>query len=137
MKSKLIVLGSFVLAIILFSAFTKPEAKEDYSNYKAQNLKILPKDISYEALDATMKAFNIALGVKCNHCHAQSDFDESKLDFASEANPLKEVTRDMMKMTEKINKKYFKGYAKDGIVMQVGCNTCHNGNASPDMRIMH
>lgn len=134
MKKKFYILASVLLAVITMSAFTNMKQEQaDHSNYKAENLKVLPKDISYEGIGATMKAFNIALGVKCNHCHAQDKNDPSKLDFASDANPLKDVTRDMMKMTTKINKKYFKNYQKDGIVMKIGCNTCHNGKAQPEM----
>jgi|SRR5690606_40963483 len=137
MKNKILVLGAVIVGVLGFSAFTSMDQKKDYSDYKAQNLQVLPEDISYEHLEGAMKAFNIALGVKCNHCHAPSKADPSKLDFASDDNPLKEVTRHMMRMTTEINEKYFKDFTKDGVVMQVGCNTCHNGQAQPEMRIMY
>lgn len=46
----------------------------------------------------------------------------------------------MYKMTADINKKYFKA-GKDslGMVMQMGvnCNTCHKGNAHPEVKAAH
>jgi len=36
------------------------------------NLQVLPKDISTADLQATMQAFNQALGVQCTHCHVEA-----------------------------------------------------------------
>lgn len=128
----------YLLAICLFGWFSiqavdKADQVEDQQYPRPSNLKVLPKDITHEQLDATMKAFNQALGVKCGYCHAPNKNGEKGLDFASDENPKKNVARYMMKMTKKINKKYFKDYKKDGDLMQIGCGTCHNGQASPAM----
>lgn len=120
---------SIVIGISAMSAKTQKEEKP-------QNLKVLPKNISPEALEATMKAFNATLGVKCSYCHTPKTTGERGLDFASDANPKKEVAREMLKMTAQINKKHFKHYEKDGVRMQIGCGTCHNGKAEPTMRIL-
>jgi len=98
---------------------------------KPKNLKILPKDISHEALHEVMEGFNKALGVKCNFCHAPSPTDPKKLDFASDEKHHKEVARMMMTMTQKTNKKYFKGEDKNGNPRAITCITCHNGNPHP------
>ena len=68
----------------------------------------------------------MALGVKCNHCHAPKPNGEKGLDFASDANPKKNIARHMIKMTKQINKKHF-NRAYDGVVYNISCNTCHNG----------
>ncbi len=94
---------------------------------KPQNLKVLPKNIGHEELIVVMRNFNTALGVKCNFCHAPSKDDAKHLDFASDANPHKDVARDMMRMANRINKKFFKGTEP----MTVTCYTCHHGNAEP------
>ena len=113
------------LAIAVFigtAAITPPEKKEK------RNLKVLPKDISHDELDAIMHRFNDALGVKCNHCHAGAEVDgRYKLNFASDEKPEKDMARGMLKMTERINKKFFQGEGGT----QVSCMTCHNGSAHP------
>lgn len=135
--------NTIYLAAICLFAWISIQATDD-TDYgqlqeypKPANLKVLPKNISHEELEATMKAFNQALGVKCGFCHAPRKDGEKGLDFASDANPKKDVARSMMKMTNKINKKYFKNFKKDGDLLQIGCQTCHNGQAEPVMRKMH
>jgi len=94
-------------------------------------LKILPKDISDDDLEAIMKSFNVALGVKCGHCHAPRTDGKKGLDFESDANPKKLIARDMMLMTTEMNNKYFHHYKRDSVFVQMNCNTCHNGKTKP------
>jgi len=99
-----------------------------------RNLKVLPKNISHEDLDKVMHGFNDALGVKCNHCHSGGQVDgRFKMDFASDAKPEKEMARNMLRMTAKINKKFFhfKAGAADA-VPPISCMTCHNGKVHPE-----
>lgn len=98
------------------------------------NLKVLPKDISPQALKKIMISdFEDGLGVGCNFCHAPGK-TEGELDYASDAKPEKEIARAMMRTTIGINKKYFK--VKRPMIgsdaLTVTCNTCHNGVAFPD-----
>jgi len=99
------------------------------------NLKVLPKNISHEDLERIMKEFNVSLGVKCNHCHAPSKTAQGKLDFRSDEKPEKETARAMMKLTAKINKKYFGHDVKNGGDAPITCITCHNGKAHPESKI--
>jgi hypothetical protein len=120
MRKLLVVSG--ILAFILFSvAFTT----KDEPHYK--NLKVLPKNISHDALSEVMQNFNKSLGVKCNFCHAPSA-DGQHLDFASDSLGNKNVARAMMKMTSKINKKFFKEESKTPAIT---CFTCHHGSEEP------
>lgn len=121
----IISLGALVIGISAFNTTT-----EQNSAPKPSNLKVLPKNIDPQSLDKVMKGFNAALGVKCNHCHAPKANGERGLDFASDANKNKDISREMMKMTSKINKKYFKK-EHEGVVQNISCNTCHNGKAKP------
>lgn len=117
-----------VLAIgLLLSAFM-PQKQE----YKAKNLKVLPKDSSKDDIDKVMEGFKVALGVKCSFCHASSASDPKKLDFASDAKREKETARKMMRMTAKINKKYFHSQREQGMMANISCQTCHNGNEKPE-----
>jgi Photosynthetic reaction centre cytochrome C subunit len=125
-----------VLAVIMVSLFiwigiaaTKPPEDQ-----KFKNLKVLPKDISMKDLDKVMDGFKAALGVKCGFCHAPlADSTDHHLDFASDAKPEKHIARKMMKMTHKINTKYF-SYNKNeegGSLPIVECMTCHHGHEHP------
>lgn len=102
-----------------------------------RNLKVLPKDISKENLDKVMDEWKGALGVRCNFCHAASPDNPRKMNWASDAKPEKEMARQMFTMTGKINKKYFHSKKGDDGMMAmaaVNCNTCHNGQAHPEIK---
>lgn len=120
---------SILLATVVFmSAFMPIQQDRIY-----KNLKVLPKDISKEDLGKVMDGFKTSLGVKCNYCHAPSETEKGKMDFASDAKPEKETARMMMLMTAKINKKYFhiKDVKNPNALLPVSCITCHNGNERP------
>jgi len=51
---------------------------------KFTNLKVLPKDISKNDMESTMRAFSFALGVHCGHCHVEKKAPELGLDFAAD-----------------------------------------------------
>jgi hypothetical protein len=128
---KLAVSLAFITFVIAGIAATRPQ--EEHPN---KNLKVLPKNISHEDLDKVMDGFKAALGVKCNFCHAPSkDTSNHHLDFASDEKPEKDIARHMMRMTAKINKKYF-SFSKDKDekgqpILSVTCITCHRGNSHP------
>jgi photosynthetic reaction center cytochrome c subunit len=122
-------LAFFAFVIAGIAATTPPD------EHPNKNLKVLPKNISHEDLDKVMDGFKAALGVKCNFCHAPSkDTADHHLDFASDDKPEKNIARHMMKMTAKINKKYF-SFNKDDkgeTIPAISCITCHRGNPHPD-----
>lgn len=126
----LLIAGIFALGSLAFrQAPIKPREGP-------KNLKVLPKNIDHPTLIAIMHDFEHALNYKCGDCHAASTTDPKKLDFASDANPKKDVARHMMKMMAKINKKHFKvkGSFADNYVnskFEVTCYTCHHGNEHP------
>jgi len=99
--------------------------------HKYTNLKVLPKNISKDDLDKVMDGFKTGLGVKCNFCHVPRKDDPKKLDFASDEKNHKLIAREMMKMTAKINKKYFKHKDKEGKMTNITCFSCHNGKEEP------
>ncbi|OOQ60887.1 c-type cytochrome [Mucilaginibacter pedocola] len=121
-----------LLSVVAFMAMSPAPPAEEH---KFENLKVLPKKITGEQLHDVMEGWNMALGVRCNFCHARNE-STNKMDFASDAKPEKQMARDMFKMTAALNKKYF-GAKKDslGMVMQTGvnCNTCHRGTSHPEI----
>ena len=128
---KFIVMAAMAAVVTTAVAFTAPPPDD----HVFKNLKILPKDISHEKLDKIMHGFNNALGVKCNFCHARSqDTTVHHPDFASDEKPEKSIARSMMKMTLKINKKFFEAkhpaFGEPG--MEISCVTCHHGQPHPE-----
>ena len=122
------------LFLALGIAATKPASDKPDAERIYKNLKVLPKDISKADLDKVMDNFKTALGVKCSFCHAPSkDTAQHYPDFASDAKPEKDIARYMMKMTTKINKKFFKDNKnpEGQMVPAVTCMTCHHGSEHP------
>jgi hypothetical protein len=92
----------------------KPAADEP-----PRNLKVLPRTWTRKQVTTFMKKeVNRGLGVKCDFCHVKND-------FASDENEHKVAARKMMKMTNAMNKEFFKG--ED----ELKCFTCHKGKEEP------
>jgi hypothetical protein len=125
-----------LLSVVVLGALTSmtPQKPQD-EGFK--NLKVLPKSISGDNLHKVMEEWEHSLGVHCNFCHVRNE-ETKKMDWANDAKPEKEMARDMYKMMNKINQKYFHA-KKDslGMIMQSGvnCNTCHRGTAHPEVVI--
>ena len=87
-----------------------------------KNLKLLAPNTD---LRIVMGNFAQALGVTCTYCHEQCD-------FASDANPKKDVARKMIAMVRQIDASFpsSAGVFPAGY-HEVDCNTCHQGNVKP------
>lgn len=118
------------LAAVVSSSLAFTNDKEEP---KYKNLKILPKNITHEQLDSVMDHFTASLNVKCNFCHIRNEATK-EWDWPSDGNKHKLVAREMMKMTYKINDKYFElpgGAQNLNARLNVTCFTCHNGRKEP------
>ncbi len=102
---------------------------------KLMNIKVFPSTATFDEVDHAMDQFKVDLGVKCNYCHAPEKDNPRKMDMPSDANPNKDIARDMIRMTEEMNKKYIatiKHTESDTSKLQlVTCNTCHRGAPKP------
>jgi Photosynthetic reaction centre cytochrome C subunit len=87
-----------------------------------KNVKLLG-DLSGDRMMAGMQSMKANLGVKCTACHLVKEKD-----FASDAKKEKLRARDMIQMTEEINRRTFKGEVK------VTCWMCHRGEEKPESR---
>ena len=127
-KRKLVALGVLAAFVMVSVAAIKAPGIKD------RNLKVLPKDISDTKLDSIMQTYNIALGVKCNFCHVPMKNFVDSLDYVSDAEPMKENARKMMRMVIDINKKnfHFNKNDKPEYLNTVHCNTCHRGEPFPE-----
>jgi photosynthetic reaction center cytochrome c subunit len=82
-----------------------------------KNIKVL-KNVPAEQLRTQMQYFAASLGVQCNFCHVQGQFD-------SDDNPRKDRARKMMAMVDRFNE----NAAND---ITVTCATCHHGHVPPE-----
>ena len=121
-----VITGLSIFVLLGVAAVQAPHQKE-------KNLKILPKDISDEKLDSIMQTYNKALGVKCDFCHVKQKVFPGDFDYASDAEPMKENAREMMRMTIEINKSnfYFDKNIRPEYLNTVTCKTCHRGEPFP------
>jgi predicted metal-binding protein len=128
-KKAVVVLVLSTVTLLSVAAFT-PEQQQQQPRKK--NLKVLPQNISRDSLNRVMHEYNDALGVKCGFCHAAREGNPSQMDFSSDAKPEKETTREMMRMTMELNRKYFTpGGDSTKVINAVSCNTCHRGAEHP------
>jgi hypothetical protein len=134
MKRLCVIVIPILTTILICSAAVGLPGQQSPSKGEYKNLKVLPKNISSKALSKIMvDDFSDALGVGCGFCHAQGK-DSLSIDYASDAKPEKEMARIMMRMTLRVNKRFFMlkhPTFTDGPLV-VMCNTCHNGKPRPD-----
>jgi hypothetical protein len=133
MNKKIVIsvcIGLFLSAGIA-ATHTPPE------KHKWKNLKVMPKNIDREQMERIMYKYTRQLGVTCIFCHPQTKpgITPIRIDFATDEIPQKRTARDMMRMTDKINSKYF-GYKNDyGFNALhnsvISCTTCHRGISKP------
>jgi hypothetical protein len=92
-----------------------------------QNLQVLPKDLTLQQVQQTMRGFVAALGVECTHCHVGGMQDRAKDD-----NPKKAIARKMLQMQMALNKDLASvGEPAAAGAMKVTCFTCHRGALKP------
>ena len=130
-NNKFLVLGLLVLIVALASqSFSY---KKQGPPGKLKNIKAFPATMTYKEVDHEMDIFKVALGVKCNYCHAQTKESAPRLDMANDDNPRKEIARDMIRMTRDLNEKYMSSlpHSDTTTVQVITCNTCHRGAAKP------
>ena len=130
MKKSFFVVTLLAAIILLAMSFTPPEPPK----VKYKNLRVLSKNTTKAELDSVMKHFTGSLGVKCGNCHVRGNDAQKNWDFASDSSENKKIARGMMRMTAKINKKYFREVNNEKNIKIVSCYTCHNGKEHPGMK---
>jgi hypothetical protein len=110
-------------AIGLYAALQAPTQKPvdgkspKMAEEQFKNIQVL-KGVPAEQVIPTMQFISASLGVECDFCHVQREFDKD------DKKP-KQFARNMMRMTLAINKDNFEGHK------EVTCNTCHRGAPKP------
>lgn len=129
-KNKTVIYSGIFLFFITGIAFTSKPGE-------ANNLKIIPKNTDGDQLERIMHKMTHDLGVTCSYCHPDTKpgIFPVRVDFETDSKPEKLIARKMMRMTDKLNKKYF-GYTNDYSFRSLNqsvltCNTCHRGLPKP------
>lgn len=124
---------SFLASATLITAFFSASPLAAQVPDKFTNLKVLPKEISKQDLQSTMRGFSFALGVRCEHCHSEKKAPEKGLDFPADDKDAKRTARLMLEMVAAINKDYVSKVktADQSQPIHVECVTCHHGLAQP------
>lgn len=127
-----LLLGITIVGALITQSFNVQQQQQPK---KLKNIKVFPATATYQEVDHAMDQFKVDLGVKCNYCHAQEKDNPRKNDMPSDENPKKDIARDMMRMTDEMNKRYIatiKHTEQDTTKIQlVTCNTCHRGVPKP------
>jgi hypothetical protein len=106
------------------------QARPHRPNPAPTNLQVLPKDLTGDQVHDIMHKFEGALGVECEYCHAENPATH-RLDFASDANPVKDRARVMIRMVQEIDGRFLSQLTDPAPTNKVSCGTCHRGTAKP------
>ena len=122
-----LVRGIGMTAMLFALAFTAGTAGAQFPDTYT-NLQVLPKETSKSELQATMRGFAFALGVRCEYCHMQNANKE--FNYAADDKNTKKTARVMLQMVAAINHDYMSKIGKEEPV-RVECATCHHGLTKP------
>jgi len=118
MRAKLAI-GSVVIAGLAIG-YVLVNTQERADAAPAKNLKVLKKGMDKKKVKAIMKRWTKALGVDCEYCHGDAE--------KSKDTRRKRKTRQMVRMTNRINRTHLRKYKK-----RISCRTCHRGKRKPKM----
>lgn len=121
------------LTLVLFVSLLPHAASAQWTwPERAENLTVLPADFPADRLRAVMTGFTRALGVRCSHCHDGEDGKPlSTFDFVSDANPKKDIAREMLRMLGRVNESLTAIDFSRVERVNMWCHTCHRGVARP------
>ncbi len=120
-------------AAVMAQPAPTPPKQEFVWPERIANAQVLPADIGAERLRRTMVGFARALGVRCTFCHVGPEGAPlTQLDFASDANPHKNIARGMMRMTQRLNAEALPAIVGPSEQPRVTCFTCHRGATEPE-----
>ena len=131
--------GLWLIGLLLLPATADVHAQGWRWPDKSENLQVLHEDTSGDQLSDIMRGFTAALGVRCEHCHDDSNGSRlDQMDFAADTKETKEITRLMLQMVQRINGEELTeieraDVAADAEKVRVTCVTCHRGVALPRM----
>lgn len=130
-SKKMIVLSGLAACLLLGMLAARPP-EEEKPVYK--NLKVLSKKISDRDMDYVMESFGVQLGVNCLFCHPSTQIGyQFTIDYVTDKLENKRIARNMLRMTMRLNKKYFNIKLNRAMTTRgrIWCKTCHYGKPVP------
>lgn len=110
-----------------------PTGNQRPTEQPPKNLQYFSKDTPRDALIPRMREFTMALGVRCQYCHAGGDGQSLQgVMFDSDEKTAKRKARAMLHMVDDINTKLLSTIPDRTVpAVQVQCVTCHRGSPIP------
>lgn len=121
-----------LVAAMCALCFAMPAVGQSPWDGPFKNLKAFPQDVSGDVLRGAMMSWTMALGVRCAHCHDDTNgqrFDQ--MDFASDAKAAKWTARSMMGLVRSANEQIASMATITHEAARVQCITCHRGATRP------
>jgi hypothetical protein len=115
-----------VSSIILTGVVVSGAWAQEPASVDAPGVKVL-RGLTVPQFEAEMQLMTQGLGVSCGFCHARGN-------FAADTNPRKATARQMLEMTQTINRQFFPDYKPldgESRLGKVTCFTCHQGTEHP------
>ena len=120
-----------LLALLVAPAVLGAQAPPRFPPDSLINVHVFPKTTPVTQVLAAMREFSGALGVRCNYCHVGEEGRPLEtFNFASDDKRTKHVGRQMMRMTQEINRRLDTLPGRTGAGLQV---TCTAGAGRPGM----
>jgi len=96
------------------------------------NTRVIPRSTPVTQVVGVMRNFAGELGVRCQFCHVGDEgMPLDRFDFASDQKRTKLVARQMMLMTQEINRRLGSIPGRVATSPQAACVTCHHGVSRP------
>ena len=109
-------------ALVLAAALAVPSV---HAAPEHKNLQVIDKNISKDDLKRTMEGFAAQLGVKCQFCHVEEQYEK---DDKKQKNDARKMIKLVMEMKAR-KPEFFKTTVKENAIQ---CSMCHRGKPQPE-----
>jgi mannose/fructose/N-acetylgalactosamine-specific phosphotransferase system component IIB len=111
----------FVPAFFLFALLAAPPLRAA----DGKNLQVLDKNMSKDDIKKTMEGFAAQLGVKCQFCHVNEEYEKDDKKQKSDARKMIKLVLEMKARKPE----FFKTTVKETAIQ---CSMCHRGRPQPE-----
>ena len=109
-------------ALVMAAALAAPSV---HAAPEHKNLQVFDKNISKDELKKTMEAFAAQLGVKCQFCHVDEQYEKDDKKQKNDARKMIKLVNEM----KGLKPEFFKTTVKDNAIQ---CSMCHRGRPQPE-----
>jgi len=123
-------LSTTLLIVAGEPAFAQPAGR--FPPDSLVNVRVIPRSTPVLQVIGTMRNFAGDLGVRCQFCHiGEEGLPLERFDFSTDQKRTKQVARQMMLMTQEINRRLDTIPERPDSGVRVTCATCHRGTSRP------